>query len=100
MLAARMQKRREMIGDHFPPFHYFYLTRQCEIHFMLILEQTQDPPGLDIDININRSRPLRQARHGAHGAQDRIEEAGADARPDIADRYPETGGPVLQSRIV
>ena len=57
----------------------------------LTLEQSQYLAGLEVQVHIIEDRAGRQPRHGAHLAQQRVQEACADRGADIADR--ECGSP-------
>ena len=43
--------------------------------------------------------PGRESRHGGHGADERVEEARAHARPDVLDGDGEPGRGALQGRV-
>src|SRR5450756_1507872 len=63
-------------------------------------EQADDAAGLDVDVDVDGSRPLGQARHGAHLAEQRVQVPGAGGRPDVADRHAVAARPALERRVV
>ncbi len=60
-----------------------------------LLEQADHPAGFQVEVHVVEDGAGGQAGHGAHLAAERVEEAGADAGPDVADRedVAVSGGP-------
>ena len=59
------------------------------------LTQSDDPACIRFDVNLHEYRTRRQTRHGGHGAQQRVEEPGANRGTYVADRDGEPGGDSL-----
>jgi hypothetical protein len=61
------------------------------------LEQPDNLAGFQVQINIVEDRAGGQAGHGAHFAQQRVEEARPHAGADVAHRHAESAGRAFQS---
>ena len=64
------------------------------------LREPDDLAGFEVDIDFVVSRPRRKAGHRAHCAEQRIEEARADAGANVAHGNGKAGRRALESRVV
>lgn len=72
----------------------------CVIRVLKSLEQSDHLARFQIEVHIVEDRTSGQARHRAHGADERVQEARAHTRADIADGDTETSRRTLDLRFV
>jgi hypothetical protein len=75
-------------------------SRHHTFVYQVTLEQANYFTRFQVQVYIVEHRAGGQAGHGAHGAQQRIQETGADRSANVADRDGEAGRDALQGRVV